>query len=570
MSTETQEITNTTSLFEQLPENITYTILTQMHYPYPWKNITHACKLKEVCHSWNNILSDTDKVAQILQIPAMHLLMLKGHENIIDKIIKLKLKGHSIIEPDYCGFTPFQYLMVCNKEMHDKRSAIKILLIGKGINYFKKEHSEYLIKNKATQEYIEDIYDNIYDQLFIKEDLIEAAQNNNLTDAIYMLLTKPILTYKLIEAKTDITQTNTTSKLIVYALQCALEDALDYHANVKESHTKQRIKNYFTNDLIDDFFESFVKNGANPNAYNKSGATPLMALCLIEKKDYFPVITKLLALPKTNVNLSSKFPLNENVPLHLAALDGRFDVIQALLNDNKSSIKCDVNHINKHGFSPLYYSVQSGHYDCVKELIKHGADASIITKKDNINLLHVAAAKGFAKILDILIPLLKNNINHKDCNGRTPLVYCVAIHPENADLCVRSLTNAGADPNIVTNDGRVALHYTPSLNLLEIAKVLLNKGANVNARTSYETPIDGICFDGYTPLHYAAKNGRYNFIELFLEHGADKTLKTTAGATALDVAQEYRDIERAQDNILSFEEHEAKLAEYEKIIKLLS
>ena len=50
------------------------------------------------------------------------------------------------------------------------------------------------------------------------------------------------------------------------------------------------------------------------------------------------------------------------------------------------------------------------------------------------------------------------------------------------------------------------------------------------------TPIDSADGNGWTPLHAAAFNGKYNIVKLLLERGANRGLKDKNGKTPLDLA----------------------------------
>jgi ankyrin repeat protein len=45
---------------------------------------------------------------------------------------------------------------------------------------------------------------------------------------------------------------------------------------------------------------------------------------------------------------------------------------------------------------------------------------------------------------------------------------------------------------------------------------------------------------GWTPLHFAAREGRADAVAVLLDHGADINAKTASGATALQYASERR------------------------------
>lgn len=72
-----------------------------------------------------------------------------------------------------------------------------------------------------------------------------------------------------------------------------------------------------------------------------------------------------------------------------------------------------------------------------------------------------------------------------------------------------------------------ALHYAARCNFLNIAKILLRAGANVNATSR----------SGATPLHRAAYIGNSDMCKLLMAHGADVTLVDERGHTAADLAR---------------------------------
>jgi ankyrin repeat protein len=63
---------------------------------------------------------------------------------------------------------------------------------------------------------------------------------------------------------------------------------------------------------------------------------------------------------------------------------------------------------------------------------------------------------------------------------------------------VRTLLEAGADINIVTNDDQTPLYIAAQQGQMAVARVLIQAGADVNAATN----------DGRTPLYMATGLGR--------------------------------------------------------------
>jgi len=186
----------------------------------------------------------------------------------------------------------------------------------------------------------------------------------------------------------------------------------------------------------------------------------------------------------------------------------------------------------------------------------------------------------------------------KDGGGLTPLVYAAR---ENCVECARILVEAGADvnqrtfygwtpllaatqnrhyklgayflehganPNTPNNGGWSPLYLAtdnrnieggdypvraPDMDHLDFIKLLIAKGANVNARVcgveskpekctgdSTETrtnfTMQWLFEDGATPFLRAAQSGDVTLMKLLLEHGADPKIVTAHNVTALAVA----------------------------------
>ena len=91
------------------------------------------------------------------------------------------------------------------------------------------------------------------------------------------------------------------------------------------------------------------------------------------------------------------------------------------------------------------------------------------------------------------------------------------------------LVERGADVNqAAANAMRIApLHAAAARGDLEAVRLLLSKGAAVNARQQ----------SGYAALHTAAANGRKDMVTELLECGADPAAANEAGETAADLAE---------------------------------
>ena len=183
----------------------------------------------------------------------------------------------------------------------------------------------------------------------------------------------------------------------------------------------------------------------------------------------------------------------------------------------------------KGGMTPLLYAAREGADAAMAALIQRGANTEL------------AEANG---ITPLLMALLNNqlgaarqlidagaNVNVDDFYGRTPL--WAAVEYRNLDM-----NNRTEDSPTTNNVDREAS--------LPLIRLLLEKGANVNARTREVPPsrkwlyalndVSWVDYTGQTPFLRAAFSGDTMVMRLLLEHGADPNIPTQGGTTALMAA----------------------------------
>jgi hypothetical protein len=106
--------------------------------------------------------------------------------------------------------------------------------------------------------------------------------------------------------------------------------------------------------------------------------------------------------------------------------------------------------------------------------------------------------------------------------GRTQLHHCAENGLTTSVKRLLSIRNINVN---VKNDrfGSTPLHYAAENGHIEIARLLLQNGAEVNARNNY----------GSTSLHWAAFQGHIDILHLLVENGANLEAQNDDGSRAL-------------------------------------
>jgi len=110
------------------------------------------------------------------------------------------------------------------------------------------------------------------------------------------------------------------------------------------------------------------------------------------------------------------------------------------------------------------------------------------------------------------------NIEATDCYGDTPLIIAVYAPSKDCPRLVQYLLDAGANPNAIGDGdcgGYTPLHYASKEGFVEVANLLIKHGAKVNAKTACEST-----GRNETSLEIAFRNNRLRMYRILLSAGA--------------------------------------------------
>jgi uncharacterized protein len=278
-----------------------------------------------------------------------------------------------------------------------------------------------------------------------------------------------------------------------------------------------------------EIIDRLLKAGADANATSKDGETALMTAALTGKPDAVKVL--LNAGAKVDV----VEPMKGQTALMWAAAEGNTVASQLLIQ-----FGADVKTKSKAGLTPLLFAVRNGRIGTVEVLLEHGANVND-AMNDGTSALNVAVVNAYFELAAVLLD------HGADPNASDPRGS--ALHT------LAWLRKPGADGAAgVGNTPHGPPPPTGDVTALELAKKLLEHGANPNAQINWQDkkfdkeggtmknpPLiqlgrHYLTYIGATPFYIAAHNGDVAYMRLLAEHGADPKKPNVLGVTPLIAA----------------------------------
>ena len=271
---------------------------------------------------------------------------------------------------------------------------------------------------------------------------------------------------------------------------------------------------------------ALIAKRANVNEPSRDGSTAL--LWAAYHSDL--AMTRALIAAGANANLGNKYGIT---PLLQASRTGADAIVQALLRAG-----ADPALAHPEGETALMAASFAGSLNSVRLLIEANADVNAVDSYQKQTALMRAAAEGHADVIQALIeakadPNRKAHITnleerkHADhaTGGFTALMFAARNGHEAA---IRALIKGGADPKLTNGDGATATAIAIVNDRFDLAKTLLDLGADPNDGALYfavdmhDATLDMRARDG-SRLRADHSNtlGALDLIKVLLDRGAD-------------------------------------------------
>jgi ankyrin repeat protein len=204
----------------------------------------------------------------------------------------------------------------------------------------------------------------------------------------------------------------------------------------------------------------------------------------------------------------------------------------------------------------IWKAAECGRLEEVKQFVSQGLGVDA-KSRGNVTPLHLASKKGHLEVVNWLLDNGANiNARTKAEPGypgaETPL-YLAVLHVK-VDI-VKGLLKRGADPNLRSSDSTSALEEAAQLGNLELVRLLVDNGANLNPKSDFSPLYAALCSKHLETANYLVERGaRTDFkvlphsssllmmvaswkwlpgVEFLLHLGAEVNEKDDVGHTAL-------------------------------------
>lgn len=298
---------------------------------------------------------------------------------------------------------------------------------------------------------------------------------------------------------------------------------------------------------------ALLQEGADVSTPQPDGLTALHWAALNDSQEIVDVL--LLA----GANLEPLTRVGGYTPLHLAARSGHASIVRSLLERG-----ADVDRWTSTGVTALHFAAQANDAEAIRALVTHGADINaadgfqsrtplVFAASDNATaavrtLLELGADPSITTALKDYVAIAERDTEERakrasvraaqageEPRGRPradeppdstetaptaePAEEAPAEEPEEPPVRVLS-----SEEQIGVQGGFTPLHYAARQGHMETARILLDEGASIDQLSAG---------DQSSPLLVAVINGNYDLAQMLVERGADPNLVSDDGAGPL-------------------------------------
>ena len=267
--------------------------------------------------------------------------------------------------------------------------------------------------------------------------------------------------------------------------------------------------------------EQLLKQGADANARNDAGATPLLWAAITD-------LERVRALVAHGADVNAKSGDSRTALMIAAGRPGNTAMVKFLL-EHGANPNPTRNPMGES--SPLIQAAMAGDAESMQMLVARGADV----KASAPMALMMAITSGCAKCTDLMV---RQNLE-KDAYTFTLLNVVGYVDAKTNAM----LLEHGAEVNAVDPFGRTALHYAAISDLIpaDTVKLLIEHGANINAVSGHQQSGDA----GLSVLDIARMNGETPVVEVLRKAGAKSMAQPPAAPAPQPAATIRQAVQRS-------------------------
>lgn len=214
--------------------------------------------------------------------------------------------------------------------------------------------------------------------------------------------------------------------------------------------------------------------------------------------------------------------------LHFVAEISSYKCLHLLLN----SKQFDTNFKDNNGNTPLMAAAESGNWYVAKQFLEHGAKLNEVNNEGN-NVLQTAIFFRNHEIAGTILKEYRDQVDlqHKDKDGYNLLLACTNLYDEKIfDM----LLDLDIDIEALDNISNNILLLAASNNQIDLVTRLLKMEIfDVNHKNQ----------NGITALHFAILQENLEMVKMLVEYGADVELEDTGKSNAIAYAISKRNID---------------------------